>query len=655
MAEVAIDEQGVIRSLHYDDIYFAPQEGESESRYVFLEGNDLAEAFEKKSSCVIGEMGFGTGLNFLLTLQLWKAKNAEVVAAGGFPKKLYYYSVDKHPLTKMEIEQALRCYPDLREELLALLEVYPRRIRGMHYCALCDGHVRLVLMWGDAAAMWRDIDVAVDAWFLDGFAPNKNPEMWSEMLFLAMADCSYIGTRLTTFTAAGFVRRGLEAVGFDMKKRKGFGKKREMLVGVFAKQSVRKESMPWFVMNDEPWEVKGKKVAVVVGAGIAGCSVARQLAQRGWQVTVVDKENAVAQGASNHERAILFPALNKKRNEAAQLSFWGYEYSARLLERLSMRDEGIFEERPMVQFGKNEEDFSRLVEGAKLVDPFGELMVRLDGKELDAYVGGVDQAALLYLGAKAVNVKKLCEVLLQHEGIEVVLEKEVKEIVAKDEGGHVLMMERGEKYAEKLVICTAGDAKNFSMTSELPMIKARGQVSYLPKEKVQKPFEAILCYGGYAIAEEGRYVLGATFDPDCDDENIRVRDHVKNIALLKEYVDVAKVTDSELVEYEGVVGFRTVTADRFPLVGAMPDEVYYREQYGDLHSGKRVFHYPNARYKKDVYVSLAFGARGLVYAPLMGEMLAAEMNGEPSFMPRSLRHAVHPARFWIRNFRKNGK
>lgn len=207
-------------SKEFDDIYFSTEDGIGESKTVFLDGINAPVCWKNKKTFTISELGFGSGLNFLITSKLWCQTTSP-------DQQLLYYSTEKYPLDKNEIEAALK-WPELRPFVSEMLEEYPNND------VMYDGRVKLKILIGDSLKQLRKQNFISDAWFLDGFAPSKNPDMWSDAIFKEIAKLSKEGTKLATFTSAGFVRRGLQSAGFKMEKRQGFGKKREMLSGVFA-------------------------------------------------------------------------------------------------------------------------------------------------------------------------------------------------------------------------------------------------------------------------------------------------------------------------------------------------------------------------------------------------------------------------------------
>lgn len=215
-------------SAEYQDIYFSTDNGLEETEYVFLQGNDLSNRWQHQDTknFTIAETGFGTGLNFLCAAKLW----LETAPSDAI---LHFISVEKHPLTLQDIASALQLWPDLAELSAPLLAQYMMLIDAQSIL-LYEGRVQLTLLIGDATEQFSQITQQADAWFLDGFSPAKNPEMWKPALFEQMARHSNTAATFATFTSAGIVRRGLIAAGFTVNKRAGFGKKREMIYGKLA-------------------------------------------------------------------------------------------------------------------------------------------------------------------------------------------------------------------------------------------------------------------------------------------------------------------------------------------------------------------------------------------------------------------------------------
>lgn len=214
-------------STAFDDIYFSNSDGIGESRYHFIDGNQLPQRFLECTPTLftVAESGFGTGLNFLLTAQLWQ-KTAPAA------RQLHYISVEKYPISKPLLAQIYQQQQWQSPLSAQLLHDYPPPNVGEYQLKITK-NIQLTLLFGDALARFSAYDFTADAWFLDGFAPAKNPDMWTQELFDCMAAHSHDSTTFATFTAASAVRRGLQRAGFKVNKGKGFGHKRERLLGIF--------------------------------------------------------------------------------------------------------------------------------------------------------------------------------------------------------------------------------------------------------------------------------------------------------------------------------------------------------------------------------------------------------------------------------------
>lgn len=212
------------RSEIFDDIYFSPDNGVAETKHVFLNGNHLPQAWQGKKLFRICETGFGTGLNFFCTWALFEA-------SARHDQCLEFVSIEKYPLKKDDIRKYLFPLVD-KKNLDVLLDHYPLRVSGIHQLYL-NPNVVLTLIFDDINKALPELDSCMDAWFLDGFAPAKNPEMWTYTLYENMARLSAAGTNFSTFTAAGHVKRGLDHVGFEVEKVAGYGRKRDMLRGYY--------------------------------------------------------------------------------------------------------------------------------------------------------------------------------------------------------------------------------------------------------------------------------------------------------------------------------------------------------------------------------------------------------------------------------------
>ena len=362
-ADIFFNLENIPTSRDFDDVYFSNANGVEETDYVFIEGNDLPSRWTThgKTHFCIGETGFGTGLNFFRTIQqfqLFRQNNPAHVLT-----TLIFVSTEKHPLTKADAsslyqhwrsEQFLITNEDANCLVQQWIDQYPIAVEGIHRRHFvfeeqqCE--VTLDLHYGDAIASFAQIQQTkngvVDAWFLDGFAPSKNDSMWTSALYKSMAKLSKTGSTFATFTAAGSVKRGLIAAGFDVKKRKGFGKKREMLVGLFANDldkepvsnindpgqySALNNSRNKIDVNQAPYFVRSNANSseniTIVGSGLAGALVALKLTQQGKKVNLLWQGNIPADGASGNPVGGFYPQLNAQNNQASQIQLHSFLYA----------------------------------------------------------------------------------------------------------------------------------------------------------------------------------------------------------------------------------------------------------------------------------------------------------------------------------------
>ena len=330
-AQLDWDDQGLPRSRVFDDVYFSDKSGLDETRYVFLEQNNLRERFAALpvgGRLVIGETGFGTGLNFLCAWQLFE----QHAVAGA---RLHFVSVEKYPLSLPDLQRALALWPELKPFADQLLAQYVAIHQGFQRLILDNGRVILTLLIGDALEQLPQLDAQIDAWFLDGFAPAKNPDMWTAELFAELARLAAPGSTISTFTSTGWVRRLLNAAGFKMKRTPGIGHKWEILRGTFLgwpeQAAAPAVAKPWFA---RPAPLTGERRALVIGAGLAGCATAASLAARGWQVSLLERHDALAQEASGNPQGVLYLKLSAHGTALSQLIVSGFGYTRRLLEHL---------------------------------------------------------------------------------------------------------------------------------------------------------------------------------------------------------------------------------------------------------------------------------------------------------------------------------
>ena len=703
-ADIEWRDDGQPLSRAFDDIYFSTASGLDESRYVFLQQNDLPQRWaelEDGDTFTIGETGFGTGLNFLAAWELW-LKNAPVGA------RLHFLSVEKYPLHPRDLGRALDLWPQLRPLAQQLAEKYPPLLAlGVH--RLHFGPVALTLVIGEASEALRSLrleddtrDRLVDAWFLDGFAPAKNPAMWTPALFENIAALSRPGATFATFTCAGLVKRGLRDAGFALKKVPGFGRKREMLRGALEKsEPVKITSTPWHLPGGQSDRGHGPllqmlvprfvgaahgrdrprrqspKVAII-GAGISGATTARALAERGLEVQVFDKAPQPGAGASGNDQGILYAKLSPQPGPNGDFNLHALMFALRYYRQYCPQAAHF---RGLLQLAQSEKEqqlqqqISQWLELHK-AEPLAR---RVSAEEAGAIAGlPLEFDGLYFPAAGWLEPQKVCAALLQHDNIHLHCNANIEKLIPTENGWllrpcrsgpwprsdwqqqQALIAAMGRSYTEStgfltdtVVICTANGIRHFPQTADLPLRPIRGQVSSAAATEDSQQLKTTLCGEGYiAPAHGGNHSFGATFKLKETETDLREEEHRENLETLAEMLPrVAKEFATQPLG--GRAALRAATPDYLPMAGPVPDWDSIDSTYADLRKNRKFLIPQSAGYQPNLYVLGGLGSRGFTYAPLAAELIAAWVRGEVMPVSSELVKALHPARFAIRNLGKN--
>lgn len=583
--------KGAPRSDQFDDIYFSAHDGLEETAHVFLAGNDLPHAWEGKDHFVIAETGFGTGLNFFSAWKLFE-ENSESF------QTLDFISFEKYPLTPEFIAQALSPWVDFFEGRIDLfLQKYPIRVAGFHRIKI-NSKITLTLIFDDMNMAIESLDVGVDCWFLDGFTPSKNPDMWSNILFQNMARLSNEGASFATFTAAGFVRRGLKEVGFEVHKIKGFKYKADMSVGVF--QGTQKKL--------ERIKNKPQKIAII-GGGLAGTSCAYVLKQYGFTPVIYEGAASLAAGGSGNEIGFYNPRFSKLRDDLSHFFTSAY---AQFIGMARIAGEAInYDPCGALHVMNTDEKRERLISVKENWGWHADHVEILES-ELATHKAGIEiEGQSLFLpDSGSVCPYKLCAYYAQ--GVEVHLNHEVTNFEDLD--------------ADAVIICTAYQVKNFPVLNWLPVERVRGQITNIHTNDILKNLKCNVHYGGYISRyKEGFHATGSTFEKWRDETCVREEDNQKNILSLKQNIKILE--NNDIQPQSGWVGFRTASNDRFPIIGVVPNY-------------------------ESVYVSTAFGSHGLLGSLMGAHFLADILRGFSCALPRETACALSPQRFIDRAAKK---
>ncbi|MDJ0684762.1 MAG: FAD-dependent 5-carboxymethylaminomethyl-2-thiouridine(34) oxidoreductase MnmC [Alphaproteobacteria bacterium] len=627
------------RSDLFADGYASKAGAVAEGEAVFLRGIGAPDIWTRKTHFALAETGFGLGLNFLLTWRLWR-ETAPPDAT------LDYVSVEGFPVDAAELAQAHALYPELQDLSAALIALYPPRHQGAHPLSFDHGRVRLTLLFGPGEEMLADWSAGdgVDAWYLDGFAPSRNPDFWTESLFRRIAALSTPGAVAATYTAAGAVKRGLQAAGFEVRKAPGFADKRERLLARLSEKPPQTSSgAPW---SDPPASNRPTRIAVI-GGGVAGLCLADALRRHGAEPSLFSL--APDLGSPLGGVAMLAPRLPAAATPGGRLQAAALLYATRFYDALQ-EDEPVW------------------------LEPRGVACAPPDGKDAARHEALVyalswptsfltrdERGFLLYPRAGAVKTDAVQSALRTRSRL-------------TPRVGRITDWRRGADGTWRLIgqdgqQCWDGDAVVFAAgawTGHLlraPWLEirpARGQVSRVAADP-SGPDHGALSYDGYASpilsASSPTRIIGSSFSPwpDLQDEVWRGWRDAEHAAYAQNYAEASGLDQApEPIDPAnlGWVGLRATTPDRLPIVGGLPDAEAYRTAYAGLRQGRHWEDYPPAPYQTGLSVLTGLGARGYLTAPLLAEVLARQMLGLPQVLEDDVIAALHPGRFLIRALKR---
>lgn len=588
-------EEGAPRSRTVDDVYFSRAGGLEETRAVFHAGCGLPEAWASRRRFTIAELGFGAGLNALATWAAW----APARPPGGV---LHYVSIEAAPFAREDAARALAPFAEIAPFAARLLARWPVRAWGPQRLWFPEDGFALTLIHADVADALVGFEGVVDAWFLDGFAPSRNPAMWTQALMARIAQLSAPGARLATYSVAGGVRRALTAAGFAVEKKPGFAGKRERLEAVFSGPGAHAAAAPASV--------------AIVGAGIAGACLAQALQRRGVPVTVLEAGPAPGSAASGNPAALVSPRLDRGPTGVARLHLAGYLACLDLWRTL-----GAFERTGLRRTARD------AGERAALTDLLAD-------SPLPPGHMAADGCDALFPEAGLVQPARALAALL--DGVAVRCGADVSAI-SREDGPWRLRDAAGDLIveAEAVILASGVHLAAFAQSGWAPIQPSRGQLEWGPGASPDTALEA----GAYAAPFAGGVVFGATFDamesagPVAEDDASRAR----NLAALAALAPgVAAALDPARLQSRAAV--RATTPDRAPLAGPAPDAAAFDTDAAAVHAG--------------LWLLGGFGSRGFTLAPLLAEDLAARICGEPGVLDAEMRAAVDPARFLARAQRR---
>ena len=565
-------DDGTPYSAAYGDVYHSADGGPAQARHVFLAGNDLPARWSGRERFVILETGFGAGLNFLATWRAWRDDPRRC-------RRLHFVSVEKHPFSADDLRVLHERYPELRSEAAALHSAWPPLVSGAHRLEFAG--VVLSLFFGDVA-MLRELSLAADAIYLDGFAPAKNPEMWTHQAMRSVSRLAAAGATLATWSVAAPVRHALEATGFAVEKRPGFGGKREMLVGRNTKAAAA-------------WLPPERK-AVVIGAGLAGAAVCERLCARGWEVELHERHAEPAQEASGNPAGVFHPIVTPDDSVFARMTRAAYLYSLQTWKTLA----GLrWDACGVLQLARTDREAASQEQSSAGLP--GDYASFVSAAEATRHAG-VPLAApgVWFPGAGWVQPRSLVRAQLDACGSR--LRRRFSSEVSR------------LAQAPVVILANSSDAPRLAAVPHLRMRRVRGQLTYLAESALDAPRVVVLRGGMVLPPVDGICVVGASYDVEDDERELREDSHAGNLERLASILGLNALP----AKLGGRVGFRAVTPDRLPVVGKIAD---------------------------GVHGAFAYGSRGLLWAALAAEIIASRLEGEPLPVENALSKAIDPGRF----------
>jgi tRNA 5-methylaminomethyl-2-thiouridine biosynthesis bifunctional protein len=558
----------------FADVYHSAAGGPAQARHVFLDGNGLPQRWAGRERFVILETGFGLGLNFLATWQAWRRDPERC-------RRLHFVSIEKHPFSLQDLRFLHEKYPELQKEAAALHALWPVLVPGGHRLEFDGGSVVLTLFFADIKVA-RDLKLAADAIYLDGFSPAKNPEMWTPAAMRSISRLAARGASAATWSVASEVRKSLEETGFAVEKRQGFGGKREMLVARVLK-------------GIESFERKERK-AIVIGAGLAGAAVCERLCARGWEVELFERHATPAQEASGNHAGAFHPIATPDDNLMARLTRWGFLHSlARWRTLSSIR----WDRCGVLQLARDDKELKSQHRSVQGLPP--EYAQYVEREEASRHAGvPVAAGGLWFPEAGWIQPQTLVQAQLEACGsrLKRSFNLELKKLPTDS----------------IVILANSSGAPQLCRVPHLRLRRVRGQLTHVPADALEPPHAVVLRGGMVLPPVDGLCVVGASFDLDDEDPAPRADSHKGNLDRLEKIL-LLKTKPTTL---QGRVAFRSVAPDRLPVVGKLAE---------------------------GVYGAFAFGSRGLVWAALAAEVLASELEGEPLPLEGALAKALDPARF----------
>ncbi|HMV42156.1 MAG TPA: bifunctional tRNA (5-methylaminomethyl-2-thiouridine)(34)-methyltransferase MnmD/FAD-dependent 5-carboxymethylaminomethyl-2-thiouridine(34) oxidoreductase MnmC, partial [Leptospiraceae bacterium] len=605
-------------------MYWSNQGGPNEKEHVFLHGNNIVDRLSLKKKFSIFEFGFGSGLNFfILRKQIRKMR---------ITSRICYYSIEKYPLPVEIIQTILKKLDHSDFDQNDFISFYSKLSSGFNSIYFPAENLELVLIINDVIDILPTFHAKIDAWYLDGFSPSKNPEMWTKEIFSFIKRNSKQDATFSTYTTAKIVREGLSEVGFNIEKSVGFGQKKEMLKGQIPISQQKIKDKPWYRSSN--FKSNSKNV-IIIGGGLAGTALAFALSREGYHSTILEKGESIACGASGNPAGMFAPILTGDDSELMDWSLHAFFKFVKFLKEIVGDSSEFYKQVGVVQKLSGEVEYN-------LYKTIVERLTSL--QDLTDLYNQDDEYFIRFKDAGWINPGKLCETYIElaREYCNVKLYAQVSKIESIESGWKVFLSS-GDTLSSEIVVL----ANSFSIQELLPWFhfynKVRGQIVFYPSANIAFNLKNVFLHkDGYMIPNIKDYnVIGSTFDPNNSSSDLSIEDNLHLLQKLKNHFSEIDIRMAEKIN--GRVGFRAMTTDHLPIIGPIPDLDYFSEVYSDLWKSNIYKDYPNGKYLSGLYLNCGHGSRGILNTFLAAHIITSMITGNPSNIKQELLNRIHPA------------
>lgn len=650
-----------------------------QDRKTFLERTQLSKVWADKSQAhfVVGEIGFASGLNFLATWRQWQ-QTAPPNA------RLDYICVEAKPPNRSELRQALALWPELKQHSNELLDNYPGVLHtGFHQLLFDDRQVNFTLIVHSPSAGLEQLQQCshplfnaplcrVDAWYLSDDVLSENSNIDAQTLLQTLSTLSHLNTTLVGNNLDKVTQNHLRQAGFEVKtvdaatvcaqltKLPPKPQREDFLEGAYNSPF----PAPWDIPLYRNEAHSTAKTVTVIGGGIAGCHSARALALRGYEVTLIEQERELASQGSGNPQGVLYGKLSPREETLAEFNISALAFGQRAYQSLWASSATFGAQCGVLQLAHTPKE-QKLHEALRKRYGENNGLVQFLSAAQASEVAGIDipHSGLFFPEAGWINPRVLCEHLAKHPGIKIkrattvdALQRIGNQWEALDAHGDVLST------STSVVIATAGHAQHFPQTQHLPLKPVRGQVTYLAASLASRKLKTALCSEGYIAPADplsNSHCVGATFDVKAPFHpqgiNTQLSDHLENLdkmdgptPALAEALGLAQHRQHP-EKLNGRAAYRCTTPDYLPIAGPAPNYAAFLEDYQLLRKNAKSSIPKAGNYWPGLFLNVGHGSRGLTYAALTAELVAAQIDGNPPPLPRHLIQALSPARFIIRD------